>query len=373
MRNRFLGLVAGLALVVAAAIGPASTASAQGDTLINVGSPPAPFSANKQNEPAVAIDASHPNVLAAGANDNIDMEACNAGTDDDVSVHRGRRRLRRLFLVRLAAAPGRSRRTRADAPAAAPAPSATSEPPASRSGPIGTLPRILRERPGLRRRPGASRSDPCTADGGFSWANGVRLYYANLTSNFPSHAGVQGRRGHRGVAHRRTRGHRLTQDIVDDQDNWRAPVIASKQNSRPVLRQGAGLGRQRRVEPVLRQRIRLLRGVPGLERQRVHAAAAATCSPRRTAATPGPRSRSRPATNNIHSPNGFGRSGCTVRTDSHGVVYVFDVPVRRRHAGRGHDPDDQQSSTAAPRGAGPPTSKRRSTPATSSSRRSVAA
>ena len=79
MRNRLLGLVASVALVVAAAIGPASTASAQGDTLINVGSPPAPFSANKQNEPAVAVDAAHPTVLAAGANDNIDMERCDAG------------------------------------------------------------------------------------------------------------------------------------------------------------------------------------------------------------------------------------------------------------------------------------------------------
>src|SRR5439155_9711140 len=30
-----------------------------------------------------------------------------------------------------------------------------------------------------------------------------------------------------------------------------------------------------------------------------------------------------PATNNIHSRNGFGHSGCTIRTDSNGVVYVF--------------------------------------------------
>jgi len=62
-------LVIGMLLVAA---GPAWAFNP--DALVTHASPTTPFSQNKQNEPTVAIDANHPNVLVAGSNDEIDME-----------------------------------------------------------------------------------------------------------------------------------------------------------------------------------------------------------------------------------------------------------------------------------------------------------
>src|SRR4051812_11036810 len=79
MRSSPLTRAAVAGLLALAATAPAALAQ---DVRVSSGSPPTPFSQNKQNEPAIAVDQAHPNVLAAGSNDEIDMEACTAAEDN---------------------------------------------------------------------------------------------------------------------------------------------------------------------------------------------------------------------------------------------------------------------------------------------------
>jgi hypothetical protein len=311
---RVLLMVAVVALL-AAPVGSAHALNA--DTLVTVGSPSSPFSANKQNEPAVAIDANHPTVLAAGSNDNIDMEACNAGPDNDCpftdgvgvsgvyfSFDSGTSWVQPTFT-------GWSARNCVGAPG--------DDPPCQpRIGPIGTLPGYFEA--GL-----VSDGDPAVAfgpvfaNGSFSWANGSRLYYANLTSNFP---GRQAFNGFEAIAVSRVDGPAstgLTNAIVSNQANWKAPVIVSKQNSALFSDKEQVWADNASSSPFFGHAYvcsAAFRSVPGRSQPLVVATSEDGGDNWTT-------HQITPATNNVNSANGFGRSGCTIRTDSNGVAYVF--------------------------------------------------
>src|SRR5437879_559984 len=141
------------------------------DTRVNVGSPTTPFAQNKQNEPALAVDANHPSILAAGANDEIDLEACNAGDPTSCPFTQGVGTSGIYFSFDAGhtwVQPTYMGWTARDClgPAAC----------TPHVGPIGTLPKYFEN--GL-----VSDGDASAAfgprqgsDGKFSWANGSRLY-----------------------------------------------------------------------------------------------------------------------------------------------------------------------------------------------------
>ncbi|MGZ4110591.1 MAG: hypothetical protein ACXVP7_13005, partial [Actinomycetota bacterium] len=183
MRMRRLVPIVGVLALVGLSPMPGASA-ANPDTLVTVGSPTSPFSQNKQNEPAVAIDQNNPQVLAAGANDNIDMEACNAGPDEDCPFTDGVGVSGIYFSLNGGTSWTQPTYSGLSARNCTGAVGDTDPPCEPGVGPIGTLPNYYES--GL-----VSDGDPAVAFGpapgsnGFSWDNGSRLYYANLASKVP--------------------------------------------------------------------------------------------------------------------------------------------------------------------------------------------
>jgi hypothetical protein len=307
-----------LAVVAVLAVQGGSALAFNADTRVTVGSPVSPFSANKQNEPAMAIDANHPSVLAAGANDNIDMEACNAGTDNTCPFTEGVGVSGISFSFNSGDSWVQPTYTGLSARSCVGAPGDADPPCTPQTGPIGTL-------PGYQEAGLVSDGDPAVAfgpvfrNGSFSWANGSRLYYANLTSNLP---GRQAFKGFEAVAVSRIDGPAstgLTQQVVSDQANWQAPVIVSKQNSalfsdkEQVWADNASSSQFFGHAYVC---YAAFRSPPSVSQPLIVATSA-------NGGDTWTNHQITPATNNTSSKNGFGRSGCTIRTDSHGVAYVF--------------------------------------------------
>jgi hypothetical protein len=298
----------------AAAFGPAIPAGAThgGDTLVSVGSPSTPFSQNKQNEPAVAVDPNHPNILVAGANDEIDEEACAAG-DPTTCPFTANVGVSGVYFSFTSGGtwtqPTYTGLTARDClgPAAC-----TAHP-----GPIGTLPWYAEN--GL-----ISDGDPALAfgprrasDGTFSWGNGSRLYYANLTSSF---AGAF--LGFEAI------GVSRSDDVVGAAASvkgaWMPPVLISRQSATTFSDKEQLWVDNAATSPFF---------------GRVYVCWADFRSDSFGLALPTPLNVGVSAdggdTWTVHqvtpaTDNGINTQpdGCTVRTDSHGVVYVFGVATR---------------------------------------------
>lgn len=299
---------------VAVAVAPPPPPS---DVLVSVGSPPTPFSQNKQNEPAVAIDAHEPSVVVAGSNDEIDEESCAAGDPTTCPFTDGVGVSGVYFSFTGGSSwtqPTYTGLTARDCtgPAACTA----------HTGPIGTL-------PGYASMGLVADGDPALAfgprpgpDGSFSWGNGSRLYYVNLTSNVSADKESAAFKGFEAIAVSRTDDPRAA--AADSAAAWKAPVLISKQSSTTFSDK----------EQVWADNAASSRFFGN-----VYVCWASFRSNSRGNALPTPLIVARstdggttwtskqvgPATDNGINTQ---PDGCTVRTDSHGNVYVFGIATR---------------------------------------------
>jgi hypothetical protein len=304
-------------LMVVAGVSVPATGQTSGDTEVTVGSEDTIFSQNKQNEPSVAIDPAHPTVVAAGSNDNIDMEACNAGppTDCPFTLDVGGTGVHFSFdsgdtWIQPTYTGLTARDCLGD-----PDPAVTTDVCVAHPGPIGTLPRY--DEAGL-----VSDGDPALAfgpvpdaEGDFSWANGSRLYFGNLTSNL-SVSETLSFKGFEAIAVSRIDGDpALTPAIVADQDNWMAPVIASSQSSATFADKVQVWADNAESSPFF--------GNAYVCYARFQGAGAAPMTVATSTDGGDTWVNKKVSPGHNVAPRMWGQSGCTIRTDSDGVVYVF--------------------------------------------------
>jgi hypothetical protein len=291
------------------------------DVLVSVGSPETPFSQNKQNEPALAADAQHPTVLAAGANDNIDMEGCNAGADNTCPFTAGVGGSGVYFSFDSGDTwiqPTYEGWTARNCVGVVGDADPECQP---QVGPIGTLPHYFEN--GL-----VSDGDPALAfgpqpdaNGHFSWENGSRLYYVNLSSPFPDQTPFK---GFEAIALSRIDGEpALTPAIVSNPDNWKAPVIITKQSSTTFSDKEQVWADNAESSPFFGNVYVCLASFRSNSQGNASPQPLLMATSRDGGDTWTSKQVTAASNNPFNVKQGFGRSGCTVRTDSQGVVYVL--------------------------------------------------
>ena len=296
-------------------------------SLVTNGSPIGHTPQNHQNEPAVALDANSPSTLVAGTNDFVDEEAC----PQQLAVNNGTC-LDRATGVGLSGdyfsfdsghtwtQPAYTGWTNADCP-----------PTTLCKGHVGTIHTL----PWYFENQLVSFGDPAVAfgpipdsSGKFSWSNGERAYYANLTTAFSTTVELSFPNpvfnGFVGVA--ASRLDNPTASSVLNKSSWKPPVIVSSMTGQTSFLDKEQIWADNASSSPLFGNVYICANdfrsnaghkngnapVPVMVYNSTDGGATWT----KKQVTPA-------VTNGISPVNGFGYSGCTVRTDSHGVVYMF--------------------------------------------------
>ena len=310
---RRVAYVAGVAAVLLTLAGAPAFAAQGAETLVTVGSPAGPFSQNKQNEPAVAVDANHPNVLAAGANDEIDFEACNAGTDNTCPFTPGVGVSGIYFSSDSGHSWHQPTYTGLTARNCLGAPGDTDPACTPTVGPIGTLPWYSEN--GL-----VSDGDPGLAFGpqpgpnGFSWSNGSRLYYSNLASTTTGAF-----KGFEAIAVSRTDD--VQAAAAGTKSAWMPPVIVSRQSNTTFSDKEQIWADNAASSPFFGTVYLCWASFRGQEKGNAAPAPLVVAVSDDGGTTWTQHQVTAAANNSQRNP----LDGCTVRTDSHGTAYVFGV------------------------------------------------
>ena len=313
--NMLLVLGSAAALVM---VGSPLAAQAAAGVSVNVtsASPTLPFSQNKQNEPTVAVDANHNSIMVAGSNDEIDEQACSSQFPASpcpftpgvgvsgvyFSFDSGKSWTQPTYTGYTA------RGCTADFTTPVSACAQT-------EGPIGTLPWY--EENGL-----VSDGDPGVAFGpapgpnGFSWSNGDRVYYSNLTSNFPTGSSF---RGFEAIAV--SRMDNPTPGSILDKNSWMKPVVISRQSNTTFSDKSQVWADNAASSPFFGNVYVCWAMFQGQEKGNAAPAALQVAVSRDGGTTWTQHQISAAANNGQRNPP----DGCTIRTDSLGNAYVFGV------------------------------------------------
>jgi hypothetical protein len=284
-------------------IGAMPAAAMAAEALVNTGSPPTPFPQNKQNEPTVAIDPTNPSVLAAGSNDEIDEGPCVGG---DCPFVQGIGNSGIYFSFNGGASwtqptyQGWSDRTGTPG-----------------VGPIGTLPHYFEA--GL-----VSDGDPVTvfgprpdSSGHFSWSNGSRLYYSNLTSNFATERSDQTFKGFEAIAV--SHADNLAAAAGGDASAWSNPaIVTSRRQSATTFSDKEDVWADNAASSAHFGTVYVCYTLFKSQQDTGPEQIAVSHS------TDGGDTWSRPTTLSqaFDNPQHTGRQGCSIATDSNGTVYA---------------------------------------------------